>query len=229
MSTDPTPGPPWSVDAVADVQAGVYDAQTTARLRSLIAEDPQAAAMLRALDATVDELSLLPPLVMPEQYALRLDVAIAAEATARGHGRTTVVATGGFASMLAPGAAPAPRRAALHRSRRDHPAGRSTGRARHPATRSVRGRRPVVPDGPGTAPTAKGAAHPTRAAGRRSAPVGAGRTHCGRSGRSAAALGGRQRDRDCPTASPLSTPIGPDGGAGSAAASRWPRPPRRSP
>jgi hypothetical protein len=107
MSTDPTPGPPWSVDAVADVQAGVYDAQTTARLRSLIAEDPQAAAMLRALDATVDELSLLPPLVMPERYALRLDVAIAAEATARGHGRTTVVATAGFASMLAPGAATA--------------------------------------------------------------------------------------------------------------------------
>lgn len=72
-------GPPWDVDVVADVHAGVYPADQTADLRRRIAADPQGAAILAALDSTVDDLSLLPALTMPEKYVLRLDAAIARE------------------------------------------------------------------------------------------------------------------------------------------------------
>lgn len=72
-------GPPWDVDVVADVHAGVYPADQTAELRRRIAADPQGAAILAALDRTVDDLSLLPALTMPEKYVLRMDTAIAGE------------------------------------------------------------------------------------------------------------------------------------------------------
>ena len=97
-------GPPWSVDDLADIHAGVYPADVTAQLRTRIAADPDGAAVLAALDSTVDELSLLPPLLIPEQYALRLDQAIAAESLARAEGRTSPLVTGGFSALLAPGA-----------------------------------------------------------------------------------------------------------------------------
>ena len=91
MSTDPglaavPSGPPWSVDVLADLQAGVYSDEVTARLRARIADDPEAMAILAALDATVDDLSLLPAPRMPERFALRLDAAIAAESAARSAG-----------------------------------------------------------------------------------------------------------------------------------------------
>jgi hypothetical protein len=113
MSIEPgvsgTPvGPPWSVDDVADVQAGLYPAEVTADLRARIAADPDGAAILAALDSTVDDLSLLPPLVIPPQYALRIDQAISAEVRARAEGRTTPVVTGGFGALLNPSAPAAP-------------------------------------------------------------------------------------------------------------------------
>lgn len=78
VSTLPA-GPPWSVDLLADLHAGRYPAQVSGELRRRIAGDQWAASVLTALDATVDELSLLPTPQMPERFALRLDEAIAAE------------------------------------------------------------------------------------------------------------------------------------------------------
>lgn len=72
-------GPPWSVDVLADLHAGRYRAEIAGPLRRRIADDPWASSVLTALDATVDELSLLPDPRMPERLALRLDAAIAAE------------------------------------------------------------------------------------------------------------------------------------------------------
>jgi hypothetical protein len=99
-------GPPWSVDDVADVHAGVFSAEVTAELRARIVADADGAAILAALDATVDDLSLLPPLVMPARYASRLDRAIAAEVIARADGRPAPVGsplvTGGFGALLQP-------------------------------------------------------------------------------------------------------------------------------
>jgi hypothetical protein len=101
-------GPPWSVDDVADVHAGLYPPELTADLRARIAADPDGAAILAALDSTVDDLSLLPPLVIPAQYALRIDDAISAEVRLRAEGRTTQVVKGGFGALLNPSAAAAP-------------------------------------------------------------------------------------------------------------------------
>lgn len=72
-------GPPWDVDVIADVHAGVYPFEQNEQLRRLIATDPQGAAVLAALDSTVDSLSLMPALTMPAPYVLRLDAALAAE------------------------------------------------------------------------------------------------------------------------------------------------------
>lgn len=76
-------GPPWSLDVIADLHAGVYPPDIEADLRARIAEDRDAQAMLTALGSVVDELSLLPPMRMPERYASRLDAAVAAESAAR--------------------------------------------------------------------------------------------------------------------------------------------------
>ncbi|SDO72366.1 hypothetical protein SAMN04515671_1829 [Nakamurella panacisegetis] len=94
MSTDPgfaavPSGPPWSVDVLADLQAGVFSEEVTAQLRARIADDPEAVAIMAALDSTVDDLSLLPAPRMPERFALRLDAAIAAESAARASARST--------------------------------------------------------------------------------------------------------------------------------------------
>lgn len=79
-------GPPFSADAVADVHAGVYPDAVTSLLRQRIAADPEAAALLAALDATVDDLASWQtpaPVPMPAVYATRLTTAIADEAAAR--------------------------------------------------------------------------------------------------------------------------------------------------
>ncbi|MBW4719458.1 anti-sigma factor family protein [Saccharothrix obliqua] len=73
-------GPPWSVDLLADLHAGVLDPRDEAELRAAVAHDADAQAVLRALDATVEELHNLPPIPMPRHVAERIDAALAAEA-----------------------------------------------------------------------------------------------------------------------------------------------------
>lgn len=77
-----TVGPPWSVDVLADLHAGVLDERESARLWPLVREDPEAQAILDALEATTTDLaglSAAPVEPMPAGYAARLDAAIAAE------------------------------------------------------------------------------------------------------------------------------------------------------
>lgn len=81
------PGPPWSVDVLADLHAGVLDPAESARLRPLVNADPQARAVLAALEEVtvgLGELGSGPVEPMPAQYAARLDSALAAEARASG-------------------------------------------------------------------------------------------------------------------------------------------------
>jgi hypothetical protein len=81
------PGPPWSVDLLADLHAGALDPAESARLWPLVNADPQARAVLSALDEVTNglgELSTAPVDPMPAQYAARLDAALAAEARASG-------------------------------------------------------------------------------------------------------------------------------------------------
>ncbi|MEU5258557.1 hypothetical protein [Amycolatopsis sp. NPDC021455] len=80
-----TVGPPWSVDVLADLHAGVLDDARAAELWPLVNEDPEARAILDALDATQADLASLaaaPAPPMPAEFAARLDAAIAAEAAA---------------------------------------------------------------------------------------------------------------------------------------------------
>jgi hypothetical protein len=74
------PGPAWSVDLLADLHAGVFDADMAARLRPQVESDPEANAVLAALDATRVDLASMPPLRMPDAVAARLDAALRSEA-----------------------------------------------------------------------------------------------------------------------------------------------------
>lgn len=79
-------GPPWPVDVLADLHAGVLEPQVAQQLWPRVRQDPDAVAVLEALDATRAELSGLaaaPPIPMPARFAARLDAAIAAEAAHR--------------------------------------------------------------------------------------------------------------------------------------------------
>jgi hypothetical protein len=79
-------GPPWSVDLLADLQAGALDPQQAAELRQQVDADPEAREILAALDATqadLREFALAPAPPMPAHFAARLDAAIAAESQAR--------------------------------------------------------------------------------------------------------------------------------------------------
>ncbi|MET0233453.1 MAG: hypothetical protein ABW224_02320 [Kibdelosporangium sp.] len=79
-------GPPWSVDLLADLQAGVLDPQQAAELHRQVETDPAAQEILAALAATeadLREFALAPAPPMPANFAARLDAAIAAEAQAR--------------------------------------------------------------------------------------------------------------------------------------------------
>lgn len=104
MSNDfrPPQGPPWDIDDVADVHAGLFPVDVTADLLALIKSDPDGAAILHALDSTVDDLSLLPPLLMPAKYVLRLDAALLAEQ--RSAHATRPIARARLGALLAPGA-----------------------------------------------------------------------------------------------------------------------------
>ncbi|WP_329053506.1 hypothetical protein OG738_11535 [Amycolatopsis sp. NBC_01488] len=81
-----TVGPPWSVDVLADLHAGVLDETRAAQLWPLVNADPEARAILDALDATQSDLASLaeaPAPPMPAEFAARLDAALAAEAAAK--------------------------------------------------------------------------------------------------------------------------------------------------
>jgi len=79
-------GPPWSVDLLADLHAGVLEEHEAEQLWPRVNEDPEARAIIEALEATTADLSALaaaPAPPMPAEYAARLDAALAAEAATR--------------------------------------------------------------------------------------------------------------------------------------------------
>ena len=76
-------GPPWSVDVLADLHAGALDARQSAALWAQVNQDPEAQAVLAALDSVKRDLDTLgdaPAEPMPQHFAAQLDAAIAAEA-----------------------------------------------------------------------------------------------------------------------------------------------------
>ena len=97
MDSTRTPGsegPPWSVDLLADLHAGVLDRERSARLWPQVNADPQARAVLNSLDTVKVELGRLgnaPVQRMPPHFAARLDAAIAAEARLAQPGPHTTV------------------------------------------------------------------------------------------------------------------------------------------
>lgn len=79
-------GPPWTIDQLAELHAGALSDAEAARLWPQVQADPEAQAVLSALDATVADLGAFaeaPVAPMPADVAARLDAALAAEA-ARG-------------------------------------------------------------------------------------------------------------------------------------------------
>lgn len=78
----------WSLDLLADLHAGVLDPQVEAELRPKAEADPEARAILAALDATVADLAGLPKVRMPDDVAARIHAALAAEAAAAAAART---------------------------------------------------------------------------------------------------------------------------------------------
>ena len=76
-------GPPWSVDLLADLHAGVLDEAQEAELWPRVRSDPEARAIIEALEATTTDLANLgtaPAPPMPADVAARIDAAIAQEA-----------------------------------------------------------------------------------------------------------------------------------------------------
>ncbi|WP_326567362.1 hypothetical protein VSH64_36830 [Amycolatopsis rhabdoformis] len=81
-----TVGPPWSVDVLADLHAGVLDEHEAAQLWPRVQADPEARAIIEALEATTVDLAALahePAPPMPAEFAARIDQALAAEAASR--------------------------------------------------------------------------------------------------------------------------------------------------
>ena len=76
-------GPPWSVDLLAELHAGALDSELSARLWPQVNADPEARAVIEALDFVKVELGQLgraPAEPMPAHFAARLDAALATEA-----------------------------------------------------------------------------------------------------------------------------------------------------
>ncbi|HYH33361.1 MAG TPA: hypothetical protein VD903_23565 [Pseudonocardia sp.] len=69
-----------SVDLLADLDAGLLDPTTAARVRAAAARDPRAAAVLDGLAATRADLGALADPPVPGHVAARWDAALAAEA-----------------------------------------------------------------------------------------------------------------------------------------------------
>ncbi|MEY7971793.1 hypothetical protein AB8O38_07295 [Saccharomonospora xinjiangensis] len=75
-------GPPWSVDVLADLHAGVLDEQQAAELWPLVNADPDARAIIEALESTTADLSGFASLdvePMPADVASRIDAALELE------------------------------------------------------------------------------------------------------------------------------------------------------
>jgi hypothetical protein len=87
-------GPPWSVDVLADLHAGVLSEPEAAALWPQVNADPDARSVIDALDATAADLATLtegPFEPMPAQFAARLDAALAREAGAPSEAPAPVV------------------------------------------------------------------------------------------------------------------------------------------
>lgn len=78
------PGPPWPLDLLADLHAGVLDPPDADELRHRVESDPESRATLAALDATQRALASLPRPRMPDDVVARIDAAIAREAATGG-------------------------------------------------------------------------------------------------------------------------------------------------
>lgn len=80
-------GSTWSVDVLADLHAGALDEREAAELWPRVNADPEARAVIEALEATTADLSGLaaePAPPMPDHVAQRIEAAITREAEARG-------------------------------------------------------------------------------------------------------------------------------------------------
>ncbi|MBP2475540.1 hypothetical protein JOF53_004412 [Crossiella equi] len=106
-------GPPWSVDLIADLHAGVLDPHLAAALRPRVEADPEGSAILAALDETQAELADLPPLRMPDHVAARIEAAIEHEVRQAMAGARTAppVPQQAPRAQQAPPVAPFPQRA----------------------------------------------------------------------------------------------------------------------
>ncbi|SFS85159.1 hypothetical protein [Saccharopolyspora flava] len=76
-------GPPWSLDLLADLHAGVLDGPTADELRRQVEADPEAREIMAALDATSADLADLPPLTIPDDVSASIEAALQAEVRAR--------------------------------------------------------------------------------------------------------------------------------------------------
>jgi hypothetical protein len=85
LPDDPARPVQWPLELLADLHAGALTERVAARLYPRVTADPQARAVLTALDNTVADLAALPtrrPAPMPDAVAQRLDAALAAETLA---------------------------------------------------------------------------------------------------------------------------------------------------
>jgi hypothetical protein len=85
LPDDPARPVQWPLELLADLHAGALTERVAARLHPRVTADPQARAVLTALDNTVADLAALPtrcPAPMPDAVAQRLDAALATETLA---------------------------------------------------------------------------------------------------------------------------------------------------
>jgi hypothetical protein len=94
VNDDVPSGPPWPLELLADLHAGVFDDSSAATLRSRVLADADARATLAALDATRAALADLPPLRMPDEVAARIGAALREEASRRAATSVTELVTG---------------------------------------------------------------------------------------------------------------------------------------
>lgn len=72
-------GPPWAVNVLADLHGDALDEEVAEALRPRVEADPDAAAVLSALEATRGELAEQPPLPIPDDVADRIERSLAGE------------------------------------------------------------------------------------------------------------------------------------------------------
>ncbi|MGW4578890.1 hypothetical protein ACWELP_09335 [Rhodococcus aetherivorans] len=107
MTEDELPRPPYSADLLADLHAGVLDDDVTAELWPAVRRDPDAMAVIAALDSVSRRLRALgaaedvesPPI--PPEVAARIDAALTADAAARRRRRWLLAAAGTGAAAAA--------------------------------------------------------------------------------------------------------------------------------